>query len=149
MSIRLLFLEMTLLFWMCVRCGLGVVLAEDVLADGEAQRRSDAATKPLTIPSCPKAARKKGLTGSRFQGPNRACSITDANSYGGHLELSRQLPSPMGNGYHVLPPDAQGAFRFITESGSGAFEVPWGRQLPRMQARARSLLPDFRKLGRQ
>ena len=83
------FSKETLVLRICVWREQSVALAEDVLADDEAQRQSDAAKKPLTIPSWPKAANEWGYAGSRFQGLRRTFSFADAESYAGHLERPR------------------------------------------------------------
>ena len=111
-------------FRICVRCEPGVVLAEVGLADDEAQLQNVADKKPLSILSFPKAYDGWGYTGSRFQGPSGAFSITGAKSYEEHLGLSRQIPPPVGNGFRVLPEGAREPVRFISERGAGTIKAP-------------------------
>ena len=126
-----------------VRSELGVVSAEDVLTDDEAQLRNVAAKNPLTRPGFPVASDARGFPGCRFQAPNRALSITGVKSYGGDLVLSRRLPLPVENGLHVLPGDVREAIRFIFERGAGDIKILWGNELSRVRSRAHALLPVF------
>ena len=124
----------------------GVVLAGNILADGETEEKDVTDKKPLTAPSFPKAADEWGYTGSRVQGPSRAFSTTGAKPCEEHVALPRQLPFPTGNGHHVLPMDARAAVRFITERGPGDIKVSWMKRLAKNQAWVRILSPNLRKI---
>ena len=86
-----------------------------------------------------------GLHRIQVPGPTGGFPVQDSVSYQGHVATAIEPPSPMTNGSHVLPGDAGGAVRFITERGLRRI-----RELRRGQlggARGRGLTLDA-KAGR-
>ena len=65
--------------------------------------------KVLKLPSSPEIVNRFGYPGSRFRGNERAFNIREAASCQDHIQLSGQMPFPMGEG-ETLPRRYPGSY---------------------------------------
>ena len=85
------------------------------------------------------------MYGLQISEPNRARPITDAKTYEEHGGPSGQLPFPVADSAPFPSEDAREAIRFFAERWAESLVAFWTRQLAKVKARARILLPDLQK----
>ena len=102
----------------------------------------------FSFPSFPKISNEWGYTGSRYQGPNRAFSGEDAESYQGPVACSGELPLLMEDGFDVSPLDKPGHVLVTPQRGPPRIVEYRRGRLATPEVQAKRLLPNLIRCGK-